>query len=156
MYMSVCAHICDHMCCSQQQIHVSCECTCSMHTCTLIEMCPLYKCSTIYIYNVCVLTCRYFAVLLCTHWYVISVSLYLSSDPFCSLPPSHPPLSFLYLTAIQAYSGGGKLVSEFIGGSPSPLNFLLAGRFVTKVRGRREGGMWNAHAVACIDLLGLA
>ena len=51
-------------------------------------------------------------------------------------------------------------MSEFIGGSPSPLNFLLAGRFVTKVRGRREGacrvdmllhalGYW----VACIGLL---
>jgi hypothetical protein len=32
----------------------------------------------------------------------------------------------------MALSIGGKLVSEFIGGNPSPLNFLLAGRFINE------------------------
>lgn len=40
-------------------------------------------------------------------------------------------MQFVYL---QSLSIGGKLVSEFLGGNPSPLNFLIAGGFIDQVR----------------------
>ena len=57
--------------------------------------------------------------------YINAVSKVLLSECDCSF--------------VQALSMGGKLVSEFIGGTPSPLNFLLAGRFISRVREQREG-----------------
>ena len=40
----------------------------------------------------------------------------------------------IFVPCLQSLSIGGKLVSEFIGGNPSPLNFLLAGGFINQVR----------------------
>ena len=45
--------------------------------------------------------------------------------------PLPPPLSPLSLS--QEFARGSNLVSEFIGGTPSPLNFLLVNELVTKV-----------------------
>ena len=45
------------------------------------------------------------------------------------------PLSLsLSLSLSQEFARGGNLVSEFIGGTPSPLNFLLVNELVTKVK----------------------
>ena len=35
--------------------------------------------------------------------------------------------------SFQVFARDGKLVAEFIGGAPSPLNFLLAERLATRV-----------------------
>ena len=59
---------------------------------------------------------------------------------------------FMTFPSVQSYAQGGKLVEEFLGGSPSPISFLVAGQFISRVSGGQTEVVMYSSLSVCMRM----